>query len=144
MRARPIRLWETCLQPVCSMLPPEEPSLVPQTGNCRCPSRAEAIKTCGLFTSQVALSAGDEDNALALRGTLWTPLTVITTERTKNKNKKSQRFKSTYRSSAVAQEVQDLALPHLCRRSQRWLRFDPWPRNIHDLMVQQKNKNTRT
>ena len=36
---------------------------------------------------------------------------------------------------SVAQWVKDLALPQLWCRSQLKLRFDPWPRNFHMLLV---------
>ena len=38
--------------------------------------------------------------------------------------------------SGTAQWVKDLALPQLWRRSQMWLRFNPWPRNFHMPRVQ--------
>ena len=36
----------------------------------------------------------------------------------------------------VAQQVKDLALPHLWHRSQLQLRSDPWPENFHVPLVQ--------
>ena len=36
----------------------------------------------------------------------------------------------------MVQWIEDLALPQLWRRSQLWLKFDPWPRNFHMSRVQ--------
>ena len=38
----------------------------------------------------------------------------------------------------LAEWVKDRALPQLWCRSQRWLRFDPWPRNFHMSQEQPK------
>ena len=44
---------------------------------------------------------------------------------------------------SLAQWVKDLALPQLWRRSELWLRSDPWPGNCICLRVAKKEKKKR-
>lgn len=42
----------------------------------------------------------------------------------------------------LVQWVKDLVLPQLWHRSQLWLGFDPWPRDLHKLWVWLEKKWT--
>ena len=46
-------------------------------------------------------------------------------------------------SPSPAQWVKDLVLPQVWRRSQLWLRFDPWPGNFHMLLVWLKKPKSK-